>query len=429
MAGSSEAETYLRLACERTLLAEDSGRGIRDAFEGAVIRRVLSAAGALPAEVGLHVLQEYRLAMAFRGGHLDHMFMHGQSTEQTPRQRLSAQRIVVGQHDFERGKDRWTLERLLFADDGCHLKLSGTDLDGARGGRRHHMVMGRLGPQRSNQPNPQAITLSDDRGTTVIAHLGSSGWGGGTWQASYASGHTLSADTRWIELDGTRLDLPERRPTPVIALEPIEQLEPLRAALYAEILSTDRRHGGADTVEIAFQALVATGVCDDDDAMLAELRRIADAVNTLSSTPGLPEPWASLVERFETNDGPTGIVPIGAAVDDLDGFSIRVDVLISEPTSFSLAIAISPGTPLMRHFPGGIDIEASPITWWAEDDRGNVYVAFADRGGGSNVVAEGQVTSLASLDPKATELRIFPTGSGVRGVLRVPLAGLTEHRS
>jgi hypothetical protein len=429
VAAGSEPETYLRLACERTLLAEDSGAGIGEGFEGAVIRRVLSAAGALPTEVGLHVLEEYRVAMALRGGHVGHMFMHGQSMEQTPGQRLSAQRIIVGPHDFERGKDRWTLERMLFADDGCHLKLSGIDLAGARGGGRPHMVMGRPGPQRLNRPNPQTITLLDDQGTTVVAHLGSSGWGGGTWQASYTSGHTLSADTRWIELDGTRLDLPERRATPLIALEPIEQLEPLRAALYAEILSTDRRHGGADTVEIACQALVATGVCGDDDAMLAELRRIADAVNTVGSTPGLPEPWASLVERFETNDGPTGILPIGAAIDDLDGFSIRVDVLVSEPSSFSLAIAISPGTPLLRHFPGGIDVEAPPITWWAEDDRGNVYVAFTDRGGGSNVVAEGQVTSLAPLDPKATELRIFPTGSTVRGVLMVPLAGLTEPGS
>lgn len=355
--------------------------------------------------------------------------MHGRAMEQTPRQRLSAQRIVVGQHDFERGKDRWRLERLLFADDGCHLQLTGTDLAGASGSGRRHMVMGRSGPQGPKQPNPQVITLSDDQGTTTTAHLGSSSWGGGTWEASYRSGQTLSADTRWIELDGTRLELPERQPAPVMALEPIERLEPLRAALYAEILSTDRRHGGADTVEIACQALIAVGVCSQDDTMLAELRRIADAVNTTTCTPGLSEPWASLVERFETNDGPTGILPIGAAIDDLDGFSIRVDALTSEPTSFSLAIAISPGAPLLRHFPGGIDVEASPITWWAEDDRGNVYVAFADRGSGSNVVAEGQVTSLASLDPQATELRIFPTGSTVRGVLRVSLAGLTEHGS
>jgi hypothetical protein len=354
--------------------------------------------------------------------------MHTRARGQTPRQRLSAQRIVPAQ-DFEHGNDRWRLERLLFADDVIQLKLSGTDTAGARRSMGQHMAFGPPGRRRPNQPSPQTIALQDDRGSKATARLTSSGWGGGTWEASYTTDTTLSADTRWIELDGSRLDLPERRPTPDINLEPIEQLEPLRAALYAEILSTDRRHGGADTVEIASRALIATGFCDEDDAMLAELGRIAEAVTNAAPAPGLPEPWASLVERFETNDGPTGVLPIGAAIDDLDGFSIRVDTLTSEASFFSLAVAMSPGAPLLSHFPGRIDAEASPITWWAQDDRGNAYVALADRGGGSDMVAEGQVTSLAPLDPQATDLRIFPTGRSVRGVLRVPLAELTRSGS
>ena len=220
------------------------------------------------------------------------MLMHQRVMGQTPRQRLTAQRIDSSRHEFEHGNDRWKLERLLFADDGCHLNLSGTDMAGAQAISGHHMMMGRPGPQGPNQPNPQTITLSDDQGTKVTGRLGSSSWGGGSWEASYTSDQALSADTRWIELDGTRLDLAERQPMPVMGLEPIAQLEPLRAALYAEILSTDRRHGGADTVEIACHALIGTGVCSDDDAMLAELRRIADAMNSVTAVPGLPEPWS-----------------------------------------------------------------------------------------------------------------------------------------
>lgn len=193
-----------------------------------MIRRVLSAAGALPAEVGLHVLEEYRLAMALRGGHRGQM--HTRARGQTPRQRLSAQRIVSAQ-DFEHGNDRWRLERLLFADDVIQLKLSGTDTAGARRSMGQHMAFGPPGRRRPNQPSPQTIALQDDRGSKATARLTSSGWGGGTWEASYTTDTTLSADTRWIELDGSRLDLPERRPTPDINLEPIEQLEPLRAAL------------------------------------------------------------------------------------------------------------------------------------------------------------------------------------------------------
>ena len=269
-------------------------------------------------------------------------------------------------------------------------------------------------------PHPQTLALVDDQGTTATAHVGQSTWGGGSWEATYTSDVPLSPDTRWIEVDGSRLELPERQPAPEVHLEDIEPMDPLRAVLYREILSTDRRQGGADTVEIASRALVATGALGEDDAMLAELRRIADAVDNVTPVPGLPEPWTSLLARFSKGDGRSGALPIGAVIDDLEGFSIRLDALFSEPASFSISLAMSPGTPLLRHFPG-MGVEPSPITWWAEDDRMNVYVAFSDRGGGGGNLAEGQVTSLAPLDPKATELRLLPTGTRTRAVVTVPL--------
>jgi hypothetical protein len=424
----TDPETYLRLACERTLLAEDSGRGMSDVFEGAVISRVLSAAGTLPKGVGRSILDEYQLAMALRESQRGHLLMHQRAMANVPRQPLSVQRVVVGERSVEHGTDRWTLEQVLFTDGASRLQLSGTDPAGVSRGTRRHMGLVRLGPGSAQlQPHPTTIALADDRGTTATAHVGQASWGGGSWSATYTSDKPLSANTRWIELDGTRLELPERHAAPAVRVEQIEPIEPLRAALYAEILSTDRRHGDADAVEIGCRALVATGACQEDDTMLSELRRIADAVTNATSAPGLPEPWESLVARFQINDGPSGTVPVGAAVDDLEGFSIRIDALISEPTSFSLALAISPGTPFLRHFPGGVDLDPSPITWWAEDDRGNVYVAFPDRSGGSDALAEGHVTSLASLDPKATELRVLPTAQRTRGVITVPLAGLVEQ--
>jgi hypothetical protein len=131
--------------------------------------------------------------------------------------------------------------------------------------------------------------------------------------------------------------------------------------------------------------------------------------------------------RYSKGDGTSGTVAIGAVIDDLEGFSIRIDSLASEPGSFSISLAISPGTPLLRHFPG-MGGEPSPITWWAEDDRMNAYVAFSDRGGGGPDVAEGQVTSLAPLDPKATELRLLPTGIHSRAIVTVPLGALAGAR-
>ncbi len=47
--------------------------------------------------------------------------------------------------------------------------------------------------------------------------------------------------------------------------------------------------------------------------------------------------------------------------------------------------------------------------------------------GGGPDLAEGQVTSLAPLDPKATELRLLPTGTHSRAVVTVPLVAFGER--
>ncbi len=208
-------------------------------------------------------------------------------------------------------------------------------------------------------------------------------------------------------------------------MEEITPLDPVRAVLVGEILSTDRVHGDQDSFDIASRALVATGVLGEGDAMLEETRRIWSALSSATATPGLPAPWDALLARFSKGDGVNGSVAIGTVIDDLEGYSIRLDALLTDEGSFSIALAISPGTPLLRHFPG-LDLDTSPVTWWAEDDRGNSYVAFFSRGGGGGPVAEGEVRSLAPLDPKARELTLLPTTTHARGVVTVPLAGLAE---
>jgi hypothetical protein len=48
-------------------------------------------------------------------------------------------------------------------------------------------------------------------------------------------------------------------------------------------------------------------------------------------------------------------------------------------------------------------------------------------GSGSGEVAEGTIDSLTPLDPKATELRLLPTGSQERAVVAIQLAGLGDN--
>lgn len=423
MSARIDPETCLRLAFERALLSPTPGSPMLEGFEGAVISRALTAAGSLDRDAAEGIIEEYDVARALRQPQRGRMFMHRRSMAQAERQRFSTERVAVCDRDFEHNHEPWTLERVLFAHDSTRLDLAGVGPPGKRGNPRRHGALRPMPGGMASRPHPQILTLADDRGTTATAHAGQSSWGGATWEATYTSDAPLSPDTEWIELDGTRLELPERQPGPEVHLEDVEPMDPLRAVLQREILSTDRRQGGADTVEIASRALVATGALGEEDAMLAELRRIAHAVDTATPLPGLPEPWTSLLARFPKEDGHTRVLPIGAIIDDLEGFSIRLDALFCQPSSFSISLAMSPGAPLLRHFPGMWG-EPSPITWWAEDDRRNTYVAFSDRGGGGANVAEGQVTSLAPLDPEATEVRLLPTGSRTRAVVRVPLNGL-----
>ncbi len=425
MGRSTDPETYLRLACERILLSRSRNNGMQDGIGPAVIGRALAAAGTLGREAAHSVLDEYELAMGLRSQQRGRMLMHRRSMVRGERQRLSVERVAVCACEFERAGAPWNLERVLFTDEATHLDLTGTGAAGPGGHpvRRGGLVRHNMATGPPQQPHPQTLALADDRGTGATARVGQSRWGGGSWEATYISDAPLSPDTEWIEVDGTRIGLPPRQPAPEVHIEEIEPMDPLRATLYGEILSTDRRHGGDDTFEIACRALVAVGALDEDDTVLVEVRRIAGAVAGAAPVPGLPEPWASLLARYSRADGRTGSLAIGAVIDDLDGFSIRLDTLTSEQTSFSIALAMSPGTPLLRHFPG-VNLEPSPITWWAEDDRMNAYVAFSDRGGGGGNIAEGQVTSLAPLDPKATRLRLLPTGSRCRGVVTIPLAPL-----
>jgi hypothetical protein len=426
---AAEPETYLRLACERDLLSLEPRPGMRDGFEAVIIGRALIAAGVLSKEVARRVLDEYAFAVVLRDHQRGRMLLRGQFHPQVHpqavRQRLSAQRVVAGALEFEHGGQPWVLQRVLFADEGTHLDLVGAGPPTFGPMTRPNAAVAFPPGGVRPPPFPQTIALADDGGGTATGTVaGGSSWGGTSWQARFVSDHPLSADTGWIEVDGARIELPRSRPAPGARVEEIAPPDPVRAMLIGEILSTDRVHGNQDSFDIATRALVATGVLAKGDAVLEETRRIWGALASGTPAPGLPAPWDALLARFSRGDGREASMPIGTVIEDLEGYSIRFDALITQQGSFTLALAVSPGAPLLRHFPG-MDLDTSPVTWWAEDDRGNTYVAFFSKGGGGPV-ADGEVHSLAPLDPKATELTLLPTTTHARGVVTVPLAALDE---
>jgi hypothetical protein len=421
--GNADPETYLRLACERFLLSRSRQGGSSQGGELASIGRALVAGGLLDKERVKAVLEEYSLAFGLRehGGWWRVRRMHIPEMEGRP---LSAQRVAICNLEF--GADRhMTLERIVFGDDATHLDLSGVGpSDQGRAMmpfRPPRMARGRMGP--GGLPHGSVLIVRDDQGTTASASFGRGGSGGREWHGQFTTDKPLSAGTAWIEIDGARLALPERRPAADVRIEAVEPTDPVRSMLYREILGSGQMHGDDSSIDVAIEALVATGALRRDDAIVGEVQRVATAFTSGRKTPNLPPPWAALLRRMSKADGPIGTLTIGSVVESLEKCSIRFDSLTSEEDSFSVAIAVSPGWPLLMHFPG-FRLERSPIDWWAEDDRDNTYVLVAGGNGGSDGIADGTVHSLAPLDPKAKVLRLLPTGASERAVVTVPLVDL-----
>ena len=172
MAGPTEPETYLRLACERLLLSPDHRGGSRPGGELPAVGRALIAGGLLDKERVQAVLEEYAFAFGLReqGGGWWHM--HRMSVPAKGR-RLSAQRVFVGKLELDVSEERATLERVVFGDDQTELDLSGvssSERGHSRMAFRNPMLRRTMG--RAGLAHGRVLTVGDDRGTTATASAG-----------------------------------------------------------------------------------------------------------------------------------------------------------------------------------------------------------------------------------------------------------------
>jgi hypothetical protein len=267
------------------------------------------------------------------------------------------------------------------------------------------------------------------------------GFGGG-WSDRSANGHydfdgALDPDMAWIEIDGTRVDLPPPAPPPPVAIEALETERLQMRYLWQLLANFGDRHGqGGRVVGFAAEALIAAGQLAEDDPELEAVRwasgqgvgnhphlRAVSAMGAAASPGGVPEPtppeWKSLLAGTRTAPGPTGTVAVGAVTPVFDGISVAVNELSSGPSAFSVtAETVGVAYP---HPMGEITMRA-PLAWWARDDRGNHYLGHAGNwsGGGGNS-GMGEI-SFGPLDPQAAELTLAVTTLTRRALIPVPLA-------
>lgn len=409
-----DAELYLRLAGERTLLG--SGRswlqgGLRDAADA------LFAVGAVDLDVAQQVVDDYTFAVALRqDGHAHHALnrsayrSHAGNTARV----LAQRRLVPCDTLMELGDDELHVRYVSLAEDETRVGVTLRRRPGRRRSRAHAFMHGGGGPSN--------LTLTDEHGTTAAAHF-SGGGSESEWEGRFSTHQPLARDTRWIEIDGKRIELVDRPLSVDVRVESLGESDDGLRHLWHRVATTDHFHRGGDSVEAAIAALVAAGHVDVDDPRLTDVRAVGEALSQ-GGRPArrrdLPEPWTSLFARGRRAKGPVGRIAVGGVTPEFDGFCVALMSIDSTSEGFSAEIEQSGGRGGFSPFE--TEVGVGRLVWWAEDDRGNRYLGRLGRWGGGLDHGEGNIEFWPALDREATSLSVIPTSETTRCVITFPLA-------
>jgi hypothetical protein len=404
MAAAAHAEHYLRLRAERALLDSERGGPHGSALQTAAGAFV--AAGALSPELARSIVEEYGLAFSLRGQGVPRSFFQ-RPTLRLPGRTLTAPRIVVVRpstlsYSWGTLEVHYAVLGDATSDIAATAQLTGVASAGPAG-------------------HPPQIAVTDDTGNTLMAGFNGGGQPGG-WKGMFSTRSALSGSTRWLDLDNHRVELSDEAGSAADVW--VEELPPRPDALAYlwHSLAVRARPGPRGDVEEAIDALVAIGELDESMTEVGQIRQVANSLWGPGPSPtSLPEPWNALVLRPPggRRRGPLGMVPIAAVTPPIDGVQVLLEVLMSEPDGLAMQVSTSPGVNFGGPFHA--DLDEPSIAWWAEDDRGGVYLGHANRWSGGPDGSRGTIQFSSPINPDARELRVMPTGLTKRAVARVLL--------
>jgi hypothetical protein len=414
VATAFDAELYLRLEAERVLLDSfGSGRGAPWDSPLLETAAALVAVDALEETRAQDIVDDYAMALSLRGQGQSPMGM-GRPGHQgrAPAHQLSASRIVICDEVFEEPWGRLHVHYVALGDRSTSVAVTAHET--SPGTLLSH---GRGLPGGSVQQPP----LTDDQGHTEIAHF-NGGFGGGTAEGRLTTMAPLSPSTAWIDIGPTRVELRGDTTPPPVRVEDLPESSPAERHLRGRLSFT--RHGpmigpGPSSIEPTIDTLLAAGALQADSPVIDEVRAVLDALTGQPAKRRLPEPWASLLAG-QNRRGPTGMVALGVVTPPFDDTVVSFEALISGEESFEVHVAVSPDAGGHRG-PFRMLVTESPLTWWAEDDRGNHYQGAPGRWGSDGLVGEGTLVFSPPLDRSATELRLIPTMNRQRAVVTVAL--------
>jgi hypothetical protein len=279
-------------------------------------------------------------------------------------------------------------------------------------------------------------TATDDRGSSYHAYF-SGGSSDEEWEGTFHFTAVPPAGARWLDVtlpgaEPVRVDL--TIPPTVLATAAASLPESGAADRYLDSLTADLLLSGwaedpesdwePDAVPAA-SGLLAAGVLVADSPALARLAAVAQRAERDLPAPlagvrpaELPADWLSLLARRDSEDGPTGAIPVATALPELDGARCVITELCSESHSATMRVCAR-GWPVHRHFRMLPD---EPFRWTARDDLGGWYLA-EEHGGSSSSDgrAELQLRLHPAISPAARSLQIVLTSKTGEVSVTVPL--------
>ncbi|HEY2508830.1 MAG TPA: hypothetical protein VGI58_20120 [Streptosporangiaceae bacterium] len=172
--------------------------------------------------------------------------------------------------------------------------------------------------------------------------------------------------------------------------------------------------------------LLAAGVLGETSPALGRLVAAASRVGQplpealAAITPsGLPPDWQALLTRRDAADGPTGIMPVGAVLPELDGAACVVTEIESGPEAAAFRVHAR-GWPVSSHAlsaPG----RGAGFWWSARDDVGGWYFASEQDGSYGSGDAQFELAVIPPINPLARALEITLTGSTHQVSVTFPL--------
>jgi hypothetical protein len=420
--GRFDAELYLRLQGEEMLLAREHGSP-RDTplVEPA---SALVAVGAISATKAEAVIDDYSLAEALRTERgLEYRGSFGPATRRRKRKikPLKPRRVVSCDHVIENAQGTLEVRRVALAEDFARIAVTWRPpAPQRRSRRRRRGISGGMGGP-AGPPNP---TVVDDQGTRTGTHFS----GGGSeleWEGHLTTDRPLARDTAWIELDGTRVELAAHLAEWSVSIDELPEQPAARAYLWRRLAIRNDFHE-LESLDPAIEALLAAGALEADDPVIDEVRTVREAMlghprmqSNGRARRQVPQPWRSLLSRQGREDGPEGTIALSAVTPEFDGFSVAVSSVESRPDGFQVEVDVTPGTEEREHFDWGV--RPPRLAWWAEDDRGNHYLGHIQSWGGGEDHDSCDLQFWPPLHPRASKLRIMPTGEKSRAVITVPL--------